>query len=130
MRADDGHQINGKSNNKVMRPFLNLSSPPTAKVPMVTRKRERHVSSFGQIARRGAARALRNSIAGRIGVISAHGAVVIAWGYHCCTDGSGTNADTYAAAHIGSAINAAPINAACMNAARADTAHATSAAIR
>jgi hypothetical protein len=57
-------------------------------------------------------------------------AVVIAWGYHCCTDGSGTNADTYAAADIGSAISAAPINAAYMNAARADTAHATSAAIR
>ena len=61
-------------------------------------------------------------VAGRIGVISAYGAVVIARGYHCCTDGSGTNAHTHAAAHVGSAISAAPLTAADMNAARADSA--------
>jgi hypothetical protein len=94
-----------------------------AKVLMVTRKGETHLSSVWTNARRGAARVLGNSIAGRIGVISAHGAVVIARGYHCCTDSSSTNADAYAAAHIGSAISAAPINAAYMNTARADTTH-------
>ena len=64
-----------------------------------------------------AKRIARVLVAGRIGVISAYGAVVITRGYHRCTDGSGTNAHTYAAAHIRSAISASS-----MNAARADTA--------
>jgi hypothetical protein len=79
---------------------------------------------------REAANAPGNSIAGQIGVISARGPVVIAWGYHCCTDGRGANADTHAATHIGSAKRSAPINAASMHAARSDTDHATSAAVR
>lgn len=40
------------------------------------------------------------SIAGRIGVISACDAVVIARGYCCCTEGSGTKAITPATARI------------------------------
>jgi hypothetical protein len=71
------------------------------------------------------ARVARVLVAGRIRVISARDAVVVAWGYHCCTDGSGTNAHTHATAHIGSAISAAPIDAAHMN-----TADANSASIR
>ena len=61
-------------------------------------------------------------VAGRIGVIPACGAVVIVWGYHSCTDGSGANPYAHATMHIGSAICAAPIDAAHMSTARAYTA--------
>jgi hypothetical protein len=71
---------------------------------------------------------LGNSIAGRVGVISAYGTVVIAWGYHCCTDGSGTDAYAYTAAHIGSAIGAAAITG--VDAADANTARTSTASIR
>jgi len=72
--------------------------------------------------------------AGRVGVISASDAVVIAWGHDCRTDGSGTNANTYtdanAAAPITAAIAAAAINAADAGAPRVDTPDAATAAIR
>ena len=69
-----------------------------------------------------------NSIAGRVGVISAYGTVIIAWRYHCCTDGSGTDAYAYAAAHISSPIAAATITR--VDASDANTARTSSASIR
>jgi hypothetical protein len=69
-----------------------------------------------------------NSIAGRVGVISAYGIVVIAWRYHCRTDGSGTDAYAHAAAHISSAIGAATITR--VDASGANTARTNSASIR
>jgi hypothetical protein len=54
---------------------------------------------------------LGNLIARRIGIISASCIVVIAWSYHCCTEGSGTNAHAHATTDIGSSIDAATMDA-------------------
>jgi hypothetical protein len=76
---------------------------------------------------------LNSSIAGRIRVISACGAVVV-WSGNCCadrrgTDGSGTDTYAYAGPHIGSAISGAAVGAATISAADVNAANASTACV-